>query len=88
MRRRIPGDREAHARGHELALGHGGVIESATRSRVSRSGLRPVESGTELTLVHSGLSNEASARSHEGGWGGALEKLKRQFVADVERPST
>jgi uncharacterized protein YndB with AHSA1/START domain len=66
----------------------GGVIDE--RDTVSRLEirLRPVESGTELTLVHSRLTNEASARSHEGGWGGALEKLTRQFAASVERPST
>jgi uncharacterized protein YndB with AHSA1/START domain len=42
--------------------------------------VRPIETGTELTLVHSLLSNEDSARAHEGGWDGALQKLVRQFV--------
>jgi uncharacterized protein YndB with AHSA1/START domain len=41
--------------------------------------LRPIDTGTELTLIHSALETEVSARSHEGGWGGALEKLLRQF---------
>jgi uncharacterized protein YndB with AHSA1/START domain len=40
--------------------------------------LRAIETGTELTLVHSGLSTEESARSHEGGWSGGLEKLIRR----------
>jgi uncharacterized protein YndB with AHSA1/START domain len=39
--------------------------------------VRAIETGTELTLVHSLLSNEDSARSHEGGWDGALQKLMR-----------
>jgi uncharacterized protein YndB with AHSA1/START domain len=42
--------------------------------------VRPIETGTELTLVHSLLSNEDSARAHEGGWDGALQKLVRQFA--------
>lgn len=41
--------------------------------------LRAIDTGTELTLIHSALRSEVSARSHEGGWGGALEKLLRQF---------
>ncbi len=41
--------------------------------------LRAIETGTELTLVHAQLSNEDSARSHEGGWSGALNKLVRRF---------
>jgi uncharacterized protein YndB with AHSA1/START domain len=41
--------------------------------------LRAMDTGTELTLIHSALRTEASARSHEGGWGGALEKLLRRF---------
>jgi uncharacterized protein YndB with AHSA1/START domain len=58
-----------------------GPIEE--RGRVSRLEirLRSIDIGTELTLVHSLLSNEDSARSHEGGWGGALNKLMRRFPA-------
>ncbi|MGH8398602.1 MAG: SRPBCC family protein [Gammaproteobacteria bacterium] len=44
--------------------------------------LRPIDTGTELTLVHSELSNVASALSHEQGWDGALRKLIRQFPED------
>ena len=46
--------------------------------------LRAVETGTELTLVHSRLSNEDSARAHESGWDGALQKLMRRFPATLE----
>ena len=41
--------------------------------------LRPIDTGTELTLIHSALQTEVSALSHQGGWGGALEKLLRQY---------
>ena len=61
-----------------------GPIEE--RGRVSRLEirLRSISSGTELTLVHTLLSNDASARSHEGGWSGALKKLTRRFSAGQE----
>ncbi len=49
--------------------------------------LRPIDTGTELTLVHSELSNETSASSHEGGWDGALRKLIRRFAEDHPVPS-
>ncbi|MFI4920092.1 MAG: SRPBCC domain-containing protein [Gammaproteobacteria bacterium] len=42
--------------------------------------LRPIDTGTELTLIHAGLRTEASARSHTSGWGGALDKLMRMFA--------
>jgi uncharacterized protein YndB with AHSA1/START domain len=42
--------------------------------------LRPVGDGTELTLTHSLLVDEASRASHEGGWSGALDKLEKMFA--------
>ncbi len=58
------------------------------RDKVSRVEirLRAIETGTELTLVHSLLSNEDSARAHEGGWDGALRKLIRRFPTALEVP--
>ena len=55
--------------------------EPDEQDRVSRLEfrLRAIDNGTELTLVHSELYTEASARSHEWGWGGALVKLTRQL---------
>jgi uncharacterized protein YndB with AHSA1/START domain len=41
--------------------------------------LRPIDEGVELTLVHSGLASDASARAHEEGWSAALDKLERHF---------
>jgi uncharacterized protein YndB with AHSA1/START domain len=61
-----------------------GQIEE--RDKVSRVEirLRAIETGTELTLVHSLLSNESSARAHEDGWDGALQKLIRRFHTTLE----
>jgi uncharacterized protein YndB with AHSA1/START domain len=39
--------------------------------------LRATADGTELTFTHSRLHDEASRRSHEEGWNGALDKLER-----------
>lgn len=52
------------------------------RERVSRLELhlRPIDTGTELTLIHAGLCDEASAGEHGWGWGGALHKLERRFA--------
>ena len=41
--------------------------------------LRAVDDGTELTLTHARLGTEEAARSHEGGWSGALDKLEKMF---------
>jgi hypothetical protein len=56
------------------------------RDKVSRVEfrLRAIPTGTELTLVHSLLSNENSARDHEGGWDGALRKLERRFQTALD----
>jgi uncharacterized protein YndB with AHSA1/START domain len=42
--------------------------------------LRPIPEGTELTLTHSGLFDDASSSAHEGGWSGALGKLERYVL--------
>jgi uncharacterized protein YndB with AHSA1/START domain len=52
--------------------------EQGATSRVEFR-LRVIETGTELTLIHSQLRNQASAQSHERGWAGALIKLVRRF---------
>ena len=51
--------------------------------RVSRLELhlRPIDTGTELTLIHASLHDEESARSHRWGWDGALSKLAHRFAA-------
>lgn len=56
----------------------GEALEGEAVSRVELN-LRAVDGGTELTLVHAALANEASGQSHAYGWGGALDKLVRNF---------
>jgi uncharacterized protein YndB with AHSA1/START domain len=46
--------------------------------------LRVIPEGTELTLTHSRLHDEATRRSHEQGWNGALDKLERHFLASPD----
>jgi uncharacterized protein YndB with AHSA1/START domain len=38
--------------------------------------LRPVDGGTELTLIHERFFDEAARDRHREGWGGALDKLQ------------
>lgn len=42
--------------------------------------LRAIAAGTELTLEHSALANDDSARGHEGGWAASLAKLRARFA--------
>jgi uncharacterized protein YndB with AHSA1/START domain len=53
------------------------------RGRVSRLELhlRPIDTGTELTLIHADLYDEETARSHSWGWSGALDKLAGRLAA-------
>ena len=37
--------------------------------------LKPIDGGTELTLLHEHLPDEAERESHEQGWRGLLDKL-------------
>lgn len=37
--------------------------------------LRPIDDGTELTLIHEQLPDEAARHSHRAGWSGLLDKL-------------
>jgi uncharacterized protein YndB with AHSA1/START domain len=67
---------------------HGGEPDEVTENNVSRVEfrLRAIDTGTEVTLIHSALTTEVSALSHEGGWGGAFEKLLRQHPEKSPRP--
>jgi uncharacterized protein YndB with AHSA1/START domain len=58
---------------------HGGDPEEAGEESRLEIDLRPIDTGTELTLTHSRLQNEASRASHEEGWKGALDKLVVHF---------
>lgn len=37
--------------------------------------LKPIDGGTELTLIHEHLPDEASRKGHEAGWMGLVDKL-------------
>jgi uncharacterized protein YndB with AHSA1/START domain len=58
---------------------HGGLVEEHGKVSRLQIRLRAIEIGTELTLIHDGLSSDDSVRSHEGGWNGALEKLMQRL---------
>jgi len=57
-----------------------GGIEDPEESLIEVD-LRRIADGTELTFTHSRLHDEPSARSHQAGWTGALDKLERHFSA-------
>ena len=48
--------------------------------------LRPVDGGTELTFIHSGLADEATRDGHLEGWNGALDKLERHLAGGTPTP--
>jgi len=62
----------------------GAPEEGKAVSRVEMH-LRPIDIGTELTLIHADLRNEASRLSHMGGWGGALDKLMKRLAAHEDQ---
>jgi uncharacterized protein YndB with AHSA1/START domain len=64
---------------------NGEALEHDNVSRVEMH-LKPIELGTELTLIHAALQDFDSAASHDGGWRGALDKLERSF--DQPREAT
>jgi uncharacterized protein YndB with AHSA1/START domain len=57
----------------------GGEPEELGRTSRVEFDLLPIASGTELTFMHGGLQNDASAKSHEWGWTGAFAKLARRL---------
>jgi uncharacterized protein YndB with AHSA1/START domain len=66
----------------------GGEPDEVAVDNVSRVEfrLRPIDTGTEVTLIHSALTTAVSASSHAGGWGGAFEKLLRQYPEKSLQP--
>lgn len=61
----------------------GGDPEEAGKVSRLEFHLKPIDSGTELTLTHAQLNNEASRKSHEWGWAGALDKLDRHIRPEL-----
>jgi len=41
---------------------------------------KPVDGGTELTMVHSGLPTEELVKDHEGGWTSCLNRLEKMYA--------
>ena len=62
----------------------GGADPGESRIEIA---LRPIAEGTELTFTHSRLQDEESARSHKGGWSGALDKLEAIFARGEYPPA-
>jgi uncharacterized protein YndB with AHSA1/START domain len=56
----------------------GEQLEQDNISRVELH-LRPIDQGTELTLIHAALLGPGSPLNHEGGWRGALDKMEFIF---------
>lgn len=48
--------------------------------------LLPVDGGTELTLIHEQLPDDAARKSHEAGWCGLVDELSN-FLGVAEWPS-
>ena len=57
----------------------GNEDEHGDESRVEIN-LRPVDGGTELVFTHAQLANEESAKGHQEGWTGALDKLEKYLA--------
>jgi uncharacterized protein YndB with AHSA1/START domain len=59
-----------------------GGVEDPGESRVEIR-LRAISEGTELTFTHAQLHDEATRRSHEGGWTGSLDKLEAHIARET-----
>jgi uncharacterized protein YndB with AHSA1/START domain len=59
----------------------GGVPEEQSRDSRVELHVRPDGAGTELTLIHAGLCDAESKRSHGHGWNAALDKLCKGWAA-------
>jgi len=55
-------------------------ISTPERESLVTVALRTLADGTELTLTHAQLFDEAVRDAHVGGWNGALDKLE-SFIA-------
>jgi uncharacterized protein YndB with AHSA1/START domain len=57
---------------------HGNEDEGASQIEIS---LKAAGSGCELVFTHARLSDPATAKGHEKGWNGSLDKLERYVRA-------
>ncbi|HEY3820329.1 MAG TPA: SRPBCC domain-containing protein [Polyangiaceae bacterium] len=65
----------------------GGEAEEAGQTSRIEIGLTAIATGTELVFTHGELRNDASAKSHERGWTGALTKLVRHLESANGAPA-
>lgn len=77
---------EAFEPPHRLAMSWAWDGDDGPRSRVDVT-LRPVEGGTEVTLVHSRLGDANTRDEHQQGWEGAFDKLERKAAKLARSPS-
>jgi uncharacterized protein YndB with AHSA1/START domain len=63
-----------------------GGVEDPGESRIEIT-LNAVPEGTELTFVHSQLSDDETRRGHERGWTGALDKLEALCARELNGPA-
>lgn len=52
-------------------------ISTPERESLVTVSLRPIDGGTELTLMHEQFADEAARDSHRGGWSEALDRLEQ-----------
>jgi len=57
------------------------VWDDDTKSQMIELEFEEADGVTTVRFTHSGLWNEESVRSHEGGWGGAFDNLGRALGA-------
>ena len=62
----------------------GGEADEANEESRVEIELRPIDTGTELTLTHARLRTEVSRAGHERGWNGSLDKLERHFLTQAQ----
>jgi uncharacterized protein YndB with AHSA1/START domain len=64
-----------------LAFTWGGTLSEG--STLVRLAFKPVEGGTELTLIHEGLPTPEDREGHSKGWNSALNKLARYVKGET-----
>jgi uncharacterized protein YndB with AHSA1/START domain len=77
----VEGEFKTVDRPHTLAFTWGWALAGGTT--VVRLTFKAVEGGTELTLIHEGLSKAEDREGHGKGWNSALNKLARYVKGET-----
>jgi uncharacterized protein YndB with AHSA1/START domain len=56
--------------------------DGSDRETLVEVDFEPTATGTRVAFTHSGLEDEETVRSHEGGWGHVLDRLGLYIAAD------